>query len=130
MEIPEGLFYTKDHEWVEPVGDGKIRLGITDYAQHELGDVVYVDLRPEGTAVRKGDPVGTVESVKAVSNVYTPVSGVIARTNGELEASPELVNSDCYGKGWMVVIEGAVKADLDLLMDAASYRAHIKKEAK
>ncbi|HPE44319.1 MAG TPA: glycine cleavage system protein GcvH, partial [Deltaproteobacteria bacterium] len=96
MNIPEGLRYSKDHEWVR-FEDGSVRIGITDYAQHELGDVVFVDLKPAGTKVGEGDPVGTVESVKAVSDVYSPVSGTVTDVNPDLESSPELVNGDCYG---------------------------------
>lgn len=128
MNIPEGLRYTKDHEWVGSA-DGSARIGITDFAQHELGDVVFVDLRPTGTPVRRGDPVGTVESVKAVSDVYSPVSGIIRDVNTELETKPELVNDDCYGRGWMVVVEGASQGEIDALMDAAAYAEYLSKEA-
>ncbi len=129
MNIPEGLRYTKDHEWVR-IEDGSIRIGITDYAQHEMGDVVFVDLQPAGTALSKGDPVGTVESVKAVSDIYSPVSGTIKVVNPELESGPELVNEDCYGKGWMVVVDGASPGEIDALMDAAAYNDYLSKEAK
>ncbi|HOJ15235.1 MAG TPA: glycine cleavage system protein GcvH [Deltaproteobacteria bacterium] len=129
--IPEGLFYTKDHEWAR-VEDGKARVGITDYAQHELGDIVYVELKPAGTTVKTGDALGTVESVKAVSEVYSPVGGVVAEVNVELDGSPELVNQDCYGKGWMVVIafEGAGPSKTAGIMDAAAYKEYLAKEAK
>lgn len=129
MNIPDGLRYSKDHEWVG-TEDGSVRIGITDYAQHELGDVVFVDLKPTGTAVRKGDPVGTVESVKAVSDVYSPVSGTITGVNPDLESSPELVNEDCYGRGWMVVVQAASADEIDELMDAAAYSDYLSKEAK
>ena len=129
MNIPEGLRYTKDHEWVRVEG-GSARIGITDYAQHELGDVVFVDLKPAGTAVGKGDPVGTVESVKAVSDVYSPVSGTIKEVNTDLESSPELVNEDCYGRGWMVLVQGSPPEEIDALMDAGAYGDYLSKEAK
>lgn len=129
MNIPEGLRYTKDHEWVR-VEDGSARIGITDYAQHELGDVVFVDLKPAGTAVGKGDPVGTVESVKAVSDVYSPVSGTIKEVNTDLESSPELVNEDCYGRGWMVLVQVSPPEEIDALMDAGAYGDYLSKEAK
>lgn len=129
MNIPEGLRYTKDHEWAKVEKDN-VRMGITDYAQHELGDIVFVDLSPAGTTVRKGDSVGTVESVKAVSEVYAPVSGTIASINPELETSPELVNQDCYGRGWMVVISAPSTEETHVLMDAEAYREYLSKEAK
>ena len=129
MDIPERLRYTRDHEWVR-VEDGGVRIGITDYAQHELGDVVFVDLKSAGTAVKKGDPVGTVESVKAVSDVYSPVSGAITEANADLESGPELVNQDCYGSGWMVIITGAPVMEVEALMDAPAYRAYLEQEAK
>jgi glycine cleavage system H protein len=129
MNIPEGLRYTKDHEWAKTEG-GMVRLGITDYAQHELGDIVFVDLKPMGSPVKKGDSIGTVESVKAVSEVYSPVSGSITERNIELETSPELINQDCYGKGWMVVITAPETTELGSLMDTEAYRDYLAKEAK
>jgi glycine cleavage system H protein len=129
MNIPEGLRYTRDHEWVR-VEDGTVRMGISDYAQHELGDVVFVEIKPAGTQLQAGDTVGTVESVKAVSDVYAPVACTLTGVNAELEASPELVNSDCYGRGWMAVLTLASALDLDALMDAAAYRAYLEQEAK
>lgn len=129
MNIPEGVRYTRDHEWVKIEGSS-VRIGITDYAQHELGDVVFVDLKPVGTTVRKGDPAGTVESVKAVSDVYSPVSGTITEVNQDLESNPELVNEDCYGRGWMVVMEAASPGETDALMDAAAYGDYLSREAR
>lgn len=129
MDVPEGLLYTRDHEWARRE-DGRVRVGITDYAQKELGDVVFVELKAAGTPVTKGDPLGTVESVKAVSDVYAPVTGVIADVNAELETSPELVNQDCYGRGWMVLLEGVDEADLAGLMDASGYKEYLAEEAK
>ena len=129
MNIPENLFYTKDHEWAK-AEDGKVRIGITDYAQGELGDIVYVDLRPEGTKVSKGDSVCSVESVKAVSDVYSPVSGTIIAVNTQLEQSPELVNKDCYGQGWIVVITMDKAEGLDTLMNSSTYQEYLSAEAK
>lgn len=129
MNIPEQLRYTKDHEWAK-IEDNTLRIGITDYAQHEMGDVVYVDLKPAGTRVEKGDPVGTVESVKAVSEVFAPASGTIIETNAALEQSPELVNQDCYGQGWMVVVAFEDAQDLEVLMDAKDYEDYLSAEAK
>lgn len=128
MNIPEGLLYTKDHEWAK-AEDGLVRLGITDYAQHELGDIVFVDLKSVGSRINKGDSIGTLESVKAVSEVYSPVSGTITELNAELETAPELVNQDCYGRGWMAMIR-ADEVELSGLMDAAAYRDYIEQEAK
>jgi glycine cleavage system H protein len=129
MNIPEELRYTKDHEWAK-VEDGFILLGITDYAQHELGDIVFVDLKPGGTTIKKGESVGTLESVKAVSDVYSPVTGTIAEVNLDLETSPELVNQDCYGKGWMVRLEITAPDELSSLMDPSAYREYLAQEAK
>ena len=129
MNIPDGLRYTKEHEWAK-AENGSVRLGITDYAQHELGDIVFVDLKPVHSKVKKGDSIGTVESVKAVSEVYSPVSGTVTEANTELETSPELVNQDCYGKGWMVVIAAPEAGELGSLMDTEAYRDYLAKEAK
>ena len=129
MNIPDGLRYTKEHEWAK-TENGSVRLGITDYAQHELGDIVFVDLKPVGSTVKKGDSIGTVESVKAVSEVYSPMEGTITKVNAELETSPELVNQDCYGRGWMVVIASPETGGLGSLMDTDAYRDYLAKEAK
>jgi glycine cleavage system H protein len=129
MNIPDGLYYTKDHEWAK-IENGKVRMGVTDYAQHELGDIVFVDLKPVGAKVNKGDSVGTIESVKAVSEVYTPLTGSIIEANPDLETNPELVNQDCYGKGWMVVIAVISAGEISGLMDAAAYKEYLAKEAK
>jgi glycine cleavage system H protein len=118
---PEELRYTEEHEWVR--GDGaRMTVGITDYAQDELGDVVYVDLPAAGTRVEKGQPFGEVESTKSVSDLYAPLSGTIVERNEQLESSPELTNSDPYGEGWMVVIEAEDPAELDTLLSAADYQ--------
>lgn len=129
MNIPENLKYTKDHEWAGIEG-GSVRVGITDYAQNELGDIVFVDFKPAGTEVVKGDAVCTVESVKAVSDVYAPVSGTITETNPLLEQTPELVNQDCYGQGWMVVIRREKEGEPDDLIEAPAYREYLSAEVK
>lgn len=117
---PSDLRYTEEHEWVRADGD-RATVGITDYAQDALGDVVYVDLPATGTRVEAGQPFGEVESTKSVSDLYAPVSGTIVERNGDLESSPELVNSDPYGDGWMVVIEMEDAAQLDGLLAAEDY---------
>ena len=122
--IPEGLRYTKDHEWAKIEGP-KVRVGITDHAQTELTDVVYVELPPVGKTVKQGDPIGTVESVKAVSEIFAPVAGKVVGVNKSLADKPEIVNKDPYGEGWMVVLEAADPAEAKRLMDAAAYRGHI-----
>jgi glycine cleavage system H protein len=122
MEYPEGLRYTSEHEWVSPEEGNRVRVGITDFAQDALGDVVYVDIPEEGTEVTAGEPFGEVESTKSVSDVYSPISGRIVERNGVLTETPELVNRDPYGEGWMVVVEMADAAELDRLMDAEAYR--------
>ncbi|GAA2030878.1 glycine cleavage system protein GcvH [Pseudokineococcus marinus] len=121
---PEGLRYTAEHEWVTAPGpDGAVRIGITAFAQEALGDVVFVQLPDEGAAVEAGDSIGEVESTKSVSEVYAPLSGVVRAVNPALEATPELVNSDPYGEGWMFELEGVDPAAVDALLDADGYRA-------
>jgi glycine cleavage system H protein len=124
MNIPENLKYTKDHEWVLVEGNiGKI--GITDYAQGELGDVVFVDIDPNLTEAKKGESVGTIEAVKTVSDMYAPFSGKVIEINSKLANNPELLNSDPYGEGWMLKIEINDAAELNDLLDAAAYKALI-----
>lgn len=121
-EVPEGLGYTKDHEWAKVEGR-RARVGITDHAQHELTDVVYVELPPVGKVVKRGEELGVVESVKAASEIYAPLSGKVVEVNKVLEERPELVNQSPYGEGWIVVLE---VADPDeTLWDAAAYRKHV-----
>jgi len=122
--IPEGLRYTKDHEWAKPEGK-RVRVGITDHAQTELTDVVYVELPPVGKVVKQGEPIGTVESVKAVSEIFAPVTGKVVEVNKTLTDQPELVNKDPYGSGWMAIVEITNPAEISALMDAASYGRHI-----
>lgn len=117
MNIPSDLLYTTSHEWARVDGD-TVTMGITDFAQHQLGDLTFVELPEAGTAFDKGDEIGSVESVKAASEVYSPVTGTVDAVNEELEDAPELVNQDPYGKGWMVRFKAAAPEDL---MDAEAY---------
>lgn len=122
MNYPEDLKYTKDHEWVRDNGDGTATVGITEFAQSELGDIVFVELEPEGTELDREDVFGTVEAVKTVSELFAPVSGEIEEVNGGLESEPEQVNDDPYGEGWMVRIAMSDESQLDDLMSADDYR--------
>ena len=122
MEYPQDVRYTQQHEWAREEG-GRIRVGITDFAQDALGDVVYVDIPQVGAEVRAGEPFGEVESTKSVSDVYAPVSGTVVERNDELTDTPELVNSDPFGRGWMILIEVAETANLEGLLDAGAYRS-------
>ena len=127
-EIPADLHYTEEHEWVQRTGDDTVRVGITDYAQSALGDVVFVQLPDVGTDVTAGESFGEVESTKSVSDLYAPVSAKVVAVNGDLEANPQLVNSDPYGEGWLVdlQIEGSSLEDaLGGLLDADGYRATV-----
>ena len=124
MNIPEELRYSSDHEWAR-LEDGKVRIGITDFAQDNLGDVVFVQLPEVGTAVEANASFSEVESTKSVSDIYAPVGGTIVEVNGELESTPELLNRDPYGEGWICVIETSDPSELDSLLDAAKYRALI-----
>lgn len=125
MNIPDGILYSKDHEWVCVQG-GAARVGITDYAQDALGDVVYVDLPRVGDPVRAGSSFSEIESTKSVSELYAPVSGTITEVNDELADTPERVNEDPYGEGWVVVIEMSAPVELDALLDGAAYGALIE----
>lgn len=120
MDTPDDLYYTEDHEWLR-VEDGIATVGITDFAQSELGDIVFVELEPEGTELAQDDIFGTVEAVKTVSELYMPVSGTISAVNEELERSPEVVNDDPYGEGWMVEIEIEDPDEIESLMEADEY---------
>ncbi len=124
MSYPNEYRYTKDHEWVKVEGD-RARVGITDHAQHELGDVVFVELPSVGTDVKKGDNLGTVESVKAVGDVYAPVSGKVVEVNGALEGSPDTINRSPHEEGWIALIELADPAELDSLLTASDYEKYI-----
>lgn len=126
MGFPDNLKYTKDHEWILVEGDTGT-IGITDYAQGELGDVVFVELPAVGKKLNQHDSFGTIEAVKAVSDLYAPVSGEIVATNGELEKTPEIVNKEPYGAGWMVKIKLSNKDEIAGLLDAAGYKSLIGK---
>ena len=121
MNFPENLKYTKEHEWILVDGDTGT-VGITEYAQGELGDVVFVELPAVGKAVKQGDAFGTIEAVKAVSDFYAPVSGSVVEVNQELAQTPEIVNKDPYGKGWMVKIRVGNPAELSSLLNAHAYK--------
>jgi len=124
MEFPDNLRYTKEHEWVRVEDDDSIVMGITDYAQDALGDIVYVELPEVGEdVVVKDEPFAVVESVKAVSDIYVPMSGVIVEVNDELPKSPDIVNEDCYGDGWMVRIEPTDRTEFEDLLSAEDYQA-------
>jgi glycine cleavage system H protein len=123
--VPDDLRYTAEHEWVLLREEGTVRIGVTDYAQTQLGDVVYIQLPRLGDSVSAGEPVGEVESTKSVSDVFAPVEGEVVGRNEALEDSPDLVNSDPYGAGWMIEIKPAQPAAVDSLMIAEEYRALI-----
>lgn len=122
MSYPESLRYTKDHEWVSLQGD-IATIGITDFAQRELGDIVYVEVETIGKPLKAGDVFGTVEAVKTVSDLFLPVDGEVTELNEALTNAPELVNTDPYGEGWMIKMKVSQPADVDALMDAAGYEA-------
>lgn len=121
MNLPENLKYTKEHEWILLNGD-EATIGITEYAQQELGDIVYVEIETKGKPLQAGEIFGTVEAVKTVSDLFIPVAGTITEVNPQLESNPELVNSDPYGDGWMVKMKVDRPADVDALMDAEAYK--------
>lgn len=124
MNFPENLKYTKDHEWVRVEGND-VYVGITEFAQGELGDIVYVDISCEGDTLAIEEAFGSVEAVKTVSDLYMPVSGTVLEFNSELDSEPELVNTDPYGKGWMIKIQLSNPSELDNLIDAAAYAESI-----
>jgi glycine cleavage system H protein len=126
---PADLRFTKDHEWVRVAGD-RGTVGITDYAQNQLGDVVFLELPEVGRTLKPGENFGTVESVKAVSELLSPVAGEVLETNGALVKGPEAVNTDPYGGGWMIVVKLADAAAVAALMDAAAYQAFVESESK
>ena len=124
MNIPEGLKYSKEHEWIRVEGDD-VLIGITDFAQGELGDIVYVEVESVGDELATQEIFGTVEAVKTVSDLYMPVSGEVLELNEKLEDQPELVNDDPYGEGWMIKVKLSDTSELDLLLDHNAYRALI-----
>lgn len=121
MNFPENLRYTKDHEWIRVEGDEAV-IGITDFAQHELGDIVYVEVESIGKELNAGDIFGTVEAVKTVSDLYLPVAGTVTEINPKLNQNPDLVNTDPYGEGWMVKMKFSNSGDIESLMDASAYQ--------
>lgn len=125
---PEDLKYSSEHEWVRSPGetDGSVRIGITHYAQDALGDIVYVSLPEVGAEITAGETVGELESTKSVSDVYAPVSGKVVARNDAVDSTPELVNSDPYGEGWLFEVAGASDTEIDGLMDSAAYQATLE----
>ncbi|HET8924968.1 MAG TPA: glycine cleavage system protein GcvH [Candidatus Acidoferrum sp.] len=129
MAYPKNYRYSKEHEWIEVKGD-LATIGITDYAQHELGDVVFAELPKPGARIETGKSFGTVESVKAVSEIYAPASGEVIEANGELHNTPEKINTDPHGAAWLIKVRLTNAAELNGLMDAAAYEAYIAEKAK
>jgi glycine cleavage system H protein len=125
-KVEEGIYYTKEHEWAKKLGDGNVAVGVDDYAQSQLHEIVFVELPEVDAEVAQGGALGAVESVKAVSDVYAPVGGKVVEVNEELLDSPELINDDPYGEGWIAKIEpSGLDADLANLMDAEKYKAYL-----
>ena len=124
MNVPEDLAYSSDHEWIRADG-ARARVGITDYAQDALGDVVYVQLPEVGTTVSAGDAIAEVESTKSVSDIYAPVSGTIVEVNADLSDAPERLNEDPYGDGWLIKVAITDESELDQLLGAEEYRSHV-----
>ena len=129
MAYPKQFRYTKEHEWVDAKGD-LATIGITDYAQHELGDVVFVELPKPGAKIETGKTFGTVESVKAVSEIYAPAAGEVLEANGDLHNTPEKLNTDPHGAAWLIKVRLANPAEVAKLMDAAAYEAYIAEKSK
>ena len=125
MSVLQGLYYTQQHEWVKIDGDAAT-VGISDHAQELLGEITYVELPEEGFEVKAGGELAVVESSKAASDVYAPVSGEVTEVNSELESTPELINDDCYDKGWLCKIKIADKSDIENLMDSQAYEEYLK----
>lgn len=128
MSLPKDLMYTKEHEWIKKEDGNKVRIGITDFAQDELGDIVFVELPDTDDTIDVDDSFGSVESVKTVSELYAPVSGTVVEVNEELEDSPELVNESAYEKAWMIVIELSDETELENLLTAEQYQAVIEED--
>jgi glycine cleavage system H protein len=129
FEIPRELRYTPEDEWVRIEGE-RLVIGVTDYAQQQLGDVVFLELPDVGTTIERGEAFGVIESVKAVADLFGPVTGRVAEANALLTDQPELVNSDCYGDGWMLVIEPDDPAEIETLLSATAYQQHVKDRAE
>jgi len=127
MEAPPGLKYSREHEWVAMENE-VATVGITDHAQEQLGEIVYIELPAVGEKVSKDDPFGVIESVKAVSDIYAPVSGTVIEINEDLPESPEMVNEDCYGDGWLIKVKISDATDFDDLMDASEYEEMVARD--
>ncbi|MDG5788931.1 glycine cleavage system protein GcvH [Evansella sp. AB-P1] len=127
MNLPKDFKYSEEHEWVK-TEDGKVRIGITDFAQSELGDIVFVELPEVGDEIEADEPFGSVESVKTVSELYAPISGKVVEVNGELEDSPEFVNESPFEKAWMIIVEPSDASEIDNLMTAEQYEEMIKED--
>lgn len=128
MEFPDDLKYTKEHEWIRIERDQVATIGITDFAQDQLGDIVYLELPKEGEAVEKGEPFGVVESVKAVSDIYAAVSGSVVEINNPLRENPETLNEDCYEEGWLIKVKMSNPKELEDLMNGEQYQAYVKEQ--
>jgi glycine cleavage system H protein len=124
-EIPNDLRYSEDDEWVRQ-DDDSVTIGITDYAQQQLGDIVFIELPEVESTIDKGEPFGVIESVKAVSDLIAPISGVVAEVNEALVERPEIANEDCYGEGWILLIEGTDSEEYESLLDPSAYRKHVE----
>ena len=124
MNFPENLKYTKDHEWIKVTGNGEALVGITEFAQGELGDIVFVEVETVGETLNKEEVFGTIEAVKTVSDMFMPVSGEVLELNSEIESNPELINKDPYNAGWIVKVKMTNPAELNELMDSAAYTKH------
>jgi glycine cleavage system H protein len=128
-DIPVELQYSQEDEWVRPDGDQWV-VGVSDYAQDQLGDIVFVELPEVGAAVKRGGAFGVIESVKAVSDLFAPISGTVVAVNAELEDRPEIVNESCYGDGWLIRIEGVDPSEVAALLDANTYRKHVEERSE
>jgi len=128
-EIPEELRYSLEDEWAR-LEDAHVVVGITDYAQQQLGDIVFVELPEVGNELKQGEPFGVIESVKAVSDLYAPISGTVVEVNAELGDRPEIINDGCYVEGWMLVVKPSDASEIDELMDADAYRRHVDERAE
>ena len=128
-EIPNDLRYSDDDEWVRQEEES-VTVGITDYAQQQLGDIVFIELPELGSTIDKGEPFGVIESVKAVSDLCAPISGVVAEVNEALMDRPEIVNEDCYGEGWILLVEGTDNEEYEALLDPTAYRKHVEERSE